>query len=262
MKISVFYHHILEAAKQEKCTEEEILEKIKGVGITAIEVDRDGISDIDRFCTILKRYDFSVSSIYGFYDFSRNDDLEKYEKHIKLAKVVKADKIMIVPGFYSKDKKMPTKVQLKNMIERTKKLCEVAEENGIKTTIEDFDDEKSPICSVSGMTEFLSEIPSLYVTFDTGNFIIKKEDELKAYEVLKNRIIHVHCKDRAYDKAGNIYASPIGKGFIKVSDILYELQGNGYKGNLAIEHFGAENYLEFMLKSAKWIKKKLEEFAL
>lgn len=262
MEISVFYHHILEAANQEHCTEEEILKKIKGAGITAVEVDRDGISDIDRFCAILKRYDFRVSSIYGFYDFSRSEDLEKCEKHIRLAKAVKADKIMVVPGFYSEDKEMLKKIQLKNMIERTKKLCEIAEENGLKVTIEDFDDEKSPLCSIDGMAEFLNEIPALYATLDTGNFIIKKEDEFKAYEVLKNKIIHVHCKDRAYDENGSICASPVGDGFIKMEDILYGLQRSGYNGKLTIEHFGAENYLEFMLKSANWINKKVEELVL
>lgn len=262
MKISVFYHHILESANQEHCTEEEIFEKIKAAGITAIEIDRDGISDTDKLCKILKTYDFSVSNIYGFYDFSKTEDLEKCEKHIKLAKDVKADKIMIVPGFYSEVDEMLRAVELKKMIERTKKLCEIAEENGLKSTIEDFDDEKSPICSLGGMADFLSEIPSLYVTLDTGNFIISGEDELVAYEILKNKIIHVHCKDRDYKEDRDMCASPVGEGFIKISDILHGLQRNGYEGNLVIEHFGAENYLEFMLKSAKWIKRKLEEFAL
>jgi sugar phosphate isomerase/epimerase len=262
MKISVFYHHILEAAKQEKCTEEKIFEKIKEAGITAVEVDRDGIDDINKFCAILKRYDFSVSSIYGFYDFSRNEDLEKCEKHIELAKAIKADKIMIVPGFYSEDNVNIREIELKNMIDRTKKLCEIAEKNKFKATIEDFDDEKSPICSVSGMAKFLNEIPSLYVTLDTGNFIIKKEDELRAYEVLKDRIIHVHCKDRIYDEDGSICASPVGEGFIKMEEILCELKKSGYIGKLAIEHFGAENYLDFMMKSANWINKKIGEFTL
>jgi len=262
MKISVFYNHILEAAKQEKCTEEEIFEKIKRAGITAVEIDRDGISDIDRFCSILKRYDFSVSSIYGFYDFSKNEDLEKCENHIGIAKAVKADKIIIVPGFYSEDNAIIRKIELKNMIERTKKLCKSIEENELKATIEDFDDEKSPLCSMCGMADFLNEIPSLYVTLDTGNFIVSGEDELSACEILKNRIIHVHCKDRAYCEDGSISASPVGEGFIKMADVLYALQRSGYKGNLAIEHFGAENYLEFMMKSAKWIKGKLEEFDL
>ena len=107
------------------------------------------------------------------------------------------------------------------------------------------------------MTDFLNEIPSLYVTLDTGNFIIKKEDEFRAYEVLKSRIIHVHCKDRAYDKDGSMCASPVGEGFIKMVDILYGLQRTGYDGKLTIEHFGAENYLEFMLKSANWINEKI-----
>lgn len=262
MKISVFYHHILEAANQEHCTEEEILKKIKAAGITAIELDRDGISDTDKLCEILKTYGFSVSNIYGFYDFSKTEDLEKCEKHIKLAKDVKADKIMIVPGFYSEVDEMLRTVELKKMIEGTKKLCEIAEENAIRATIEDFDDDKSPLCSLVGMTDFLKQIPSLYVTLDTGNFIISGEDELMAFETLKSRIIHVHCKDRAYEENGSMCASTVGGGFIKMSEIFTGLVKMNYSGILTIEHFGAENYLEFMLKSAEWINRKMEDLVL
>jgi sugar phosphate isomerase/epimerase len=141
-------------------------------------------------------------------------------------------------------------------------LCEIAEENGIKATIEDFDDEKSPLCSLGGMADFLNQIPSLYVTLDTGNFIISGDDELVAFEMLKSRIIHVHCKDRAYDENGNMCASTVGGGFIKISEIFNGLIRIDYSGILTIEHFGAGNYLEFMLKSAEWINRKMEDLVL
>ena len=258
MKISVFYHHIVEAAKQVGCTEEEILKKIKEVGITAVELDRDDILNPDKLLELLKRNEFSVSSIYGFYDFSETEDLENCKKHIKLAMAMEAYKIMIVPGFYSKTDESARKRELEQMIEGTRKLCKMAKANGMRVTIEDFDDEKSPLCSISGMSTFLDEIPSLYVTLDTGNFIISGEDELEAFEKLKNKVIHVHCKDRPYDKNGNICPIPVGKGFIKMSGVLEELSKMHYDGYLAIEHFGAENYLEFMIESAKWIRRKVE----
>ena len=258
MKISVFYHHIVEAAKQVGCTEEEILKKIKEVGITAVELDRDDTLNPDKLLELLKRNEFSVSSIYGFYDFSETEDLENCKKHIKLAMAMEADKIMIVPGFYSKTDESARKRELEQMIEGTRKLCKMAEANGMRVTIEDFDDEKSPLCSISGMGTFLDEIPSLYVTLDTGNFIISGEDELEAFEKLKNKVIHVHCKDRAYDENGNICPISVGKGFIKMSEVLEELSKMHYDGYLAIEHFGAENYLEFMIESAKWIRRKVE----
>jgi L-ribulose-5-phosphate 3-epimerase len=262
MKISVFYHHILEAANQEHCTEDEIFKKIKSAGITAVELDRDGVPDAERFCETLKKHDFCVSNIYGFYNFSQTDDLENCKKHIKLAKAVKADKIMIVPGFYSKTDEVVKKIELKKMIQGTKKLCGIAKENGIKATIEDFDDEKSPLCSLGGIADFLNQIPSLYVTFDTGNFIISGEDELMALEMLKSRIIHVHCKDRDYEENGKVCASTVGGGGIKISEIFNGLIRMNYSGIITIEHFEAGNYLEFMLKSAEWINRKMEDLVL
>lgn len=258
MRISVFYHHIVEAAKQKKCIEDEILKKVKEAGITAVELDRDDIKNPIELSKRLEKYGLGVSNIYGFYDFMEIDDMERCKHHVQLAEEMKADKIMIVPGFYTQEDEEARKRELENMIKGTRKLCEMANAKGIRATIEDFDDERSPLCSIGGMTRFLDEIPSLYVTLDTGNFIVKGEDELEALEKLKDKIIHVHCKDRAYDEEKNICPSPVGKGFIKMEEILKELSKMRYTEKLTIEHFGAEDYLDFILESANWIKKTIE----
>ena len=66
----------------------------------------------------------------------------------------------------------------------------------IAVVIEDFDDRNSPIASVSGMKWFAEQVPGLCFTFDTGNFIIHGEDIFAAWEELKDKVVHVHCKDR------------------------------------------------------------------
>ncbi len=66
----------------------------------------------------------------------------------------------------------------------------------ITVVIEDFDDRNSPIASVSGMKWFAEQVPGLCFTFDTGNFIIHGEDIFAAWEELKDKVVHVHCKDR------------------------------------------------------------------
>ena len=66
----------------------------------------------------------------------------------------------------------------------------------IAVVIEDFDDRNSPIASVSGMKWFAEQVPGLCFTFDTGNFIIHGEDVFAAWEELKDKVVHVHCKDR------------------------------------------------------------------
>ncbi len=256
MRISVFYHHMIEAAKQEKCSLDEIFCKIKEVGITAVELDRDGIDEEDKLKEMLDRYGFCVSSIYGFYDFPQGDEEEKCRRHIHLAKVLGADKIMIIPGFYHSEEEAGKEKELLKMIERTGYLCSLAQENGIIGTIEDFDSEVSPLSSVNGMKQFLTKIPSLSVTLDTGNFIISGEDEVMAYEALKDRIIHVHCKDRAYNENKKLCPSPVGKGFIKMGKVIQNLKKSNYHGFLTIEHFDTENYFDFIMKSAKWIREE------
>ena len=81
-----------------------------------------------------------------------------------------------------------------------REMCVYARSKGIAPTIEDFDDSKSPIATARQMLWFAERIPELKITFDTGNFMFSGEDELTAFGLLKDRIAHVHCKDRTFSK--------------------------------------------------------------
>ncbi len=258
MKLSVFYHHVLEAAKQENCTVDAVLSKIREFGITAVEVDRDAVAEPEELSKVLMRHEFTVSSMYGFYDFAQGCDPEKCRRHIALARAVGAGKIMVVPGFYTKPEAAERETELKRMLEGTAYLTRLAGESGIRTTIEDFDDRTSPLHTISGVRKFLREIPALGMTFDTGNFILSGEDELEALDLLQDRIVHVHCKDRAYDDNRNICPSPVGYGFLKMKEMIERLKVSHYDGFLAIEHFDAPNYLDFIQKSADWLNRNKE----
>lgn len=43
----------------------------------------------------------------------------------------------------------------------------------------------------------MKNVPGLKYTLDTGNFAFSDENVLEAMEVMKDYIVHVHCKDRA-----------------------------------------------------------------
>ena len=118
---------------------------------------------------------------------------------------------------------------------------------GITVTVEDFDDECSPLSGMNGLRWFMDRIPDLGYTFDTGNFIIQKEDEQKAFELLKDRIVHVHCKDRGSKPLA------VGSGTIPISAILGKLKEMNYDGYLAIEHFDAEDQETCISQSAEYL---------
>lgn len=58
----------------------------------------------------------------------------------------------------------------------------------------------------------------LKFTLDTGNFAYSDEDAVQAYEVLKDYIVHVHCKDRNVDPALTGSTGTIGDFLRQQSD--------------------------------------------
>lgn len=268
MKLSVFFHHICEAAHQSGKTVPEILEIAKSFGIDYLEFD---ISDLknDETAALLADSGMKISSVYGFYDFVNSDDLSGAIYHCGRAAELGSEKIMLIPGFYSENDKSVMKNEREKMLAAMKKVCEYAHEKGLTPTIEDFDDFLSPISTSERMLDFVNEIPYLKVTFDTGNFMYSAESENYAFERLKPYIVHVHCKDRSMTPdercemkcavdGTEMYACPTGDGCVAVAHIVKELAESGYDGIFTIEHFGAYDQLSFMKKSAENLRGMLE----
>lgn len=131
--------------------------------------------------------------------------------------------------------------------------------------LEDFDDKTAHFSTAEGLKYFMEQVPELYCTFDTGNFLYSEEDSLEVLPMFLDRIGHVHCKDRSFSEvkgeefkatiAGrNMFSSPVGSGMIKMKEIVEEIKRSGYDDYFAIEHFGSLNQIGFMEKSAEWLR--------
>lgn len=268
MKLSVFYHHICEAAQQSGKTVPEILKTAKSFGIDYLEFD---IADLknDETADILSNSGMKISSVYGFYDFAGSADLGGAFYHCDRAAELGSEKIMLIPGFYSANDKLVMEKEREKMLAAMRTVCEYAHEKGLTPTIEDFDDFLSPISTSERMLDFVNEVPYLKVTFDTGNFMYSAESENYAFERLKSYIVHVHCKDRSMTPdercemkcavdGTEMYACPTGDGCVAVAHIVKELAKSSYDGIFTIEHFGAYDQLLFMKKSAENLRGMLE----
>ena len=67
MKISVFYEHISEAAKQENKSLEKICELVSSYGITGVEIENTRlIQEKDMVLNALNKAGLSISCMYGF----------------------------------------------------------------------------------------------------------------------------------------------------------------------------------------------------
>lgn len=268
MKISVFYHHIREAARQQHCQIREILPVLRESGYTGVELDLNDCEDVGALKVMLQENGLKVSNICCFFSFAEQKEEERIDRLIRTAVELETARVMPVPGFYPEG--MDLQEAGKAITEGLSVLCRKAFAAGLQVSLEDFDNEKSPICTVEGMKYFADRIEGLGYTFDTGNFAYMGEDVSRAFEVLKDKIIHVHCKDRSLipDEGHSplitpdgryLYACSFGAGFLPTRQIVRSLKGISYKGWYTVEHFGTDDYLEAMKRSAAFLTQELSE---
>ena len=284
IRLSVFFDHILQAEEQTGKHIPELLAEVKNAGISAVEINRTYLLEHPATLETLETAGLQVSCIYEFYALERGRETEKARRHIEIARKTKAGKILIVPGFFSVETEefvncVPDREKVWDYLSHSEKaqrmadgLREIVEMAGsrniadtpITVVIEDFDDRNSPIACVSGMQWFAEQVPGLCFTFDTGNFIIHGEDIFAAWEELKDKVVHVHCKDRKISSDKPLQTqknatldikecylpAAVGEGCIPIKELVYKMKEYGYRGYLAIEHFDAADQEAYMQKSA------------
>jgi sugar phosphate isomerase/epimerase len=276
MRISVFFDHIREASQQTGQPLEDVLRQVRGMGITALECSLESLTeDVKGRKALFDACGMTVSSIYGMYDFANTRDTSLAYPLIDTAAFFGADKVLVVPGFTAIDEENPAAATravgtpaMEQMAEVLNALCAYAGARHITVTMEDFDDAHAPFASEVQLKWFLEQVTELKICFDTGNFLYADVEELAAFEVLKQRIAHVHCKDRSLvpderetpkltvtGKA--LYASPVGSGCIRMEEVIRRLLAMGYDDTLAVEHFGAQDQLLFMEQSAAFLQEVL-----
>ncbi|AIQ44328.1 sugar phosphate isomerase/epimerase family protein [Paenibacillus sp. FSL R5-0912] len=270
MKLSVFYNHIVKASEQSGLPLTDVLDKVHAYGIEAVELDlEEALTGTEAMIKRLDAAGLSVASMYAFFDFGNQPAPEPGYAFIDTAAYMGAGKVLVIPGFMEETASPEQRSQaLQSMAAALNAICDYAERKGIRVTMEDFDDIRAPFSSADALLWFLEQVPKLAITFDTGNFIYRGEDELEAFAKLKERTVHVHCKDRSLEDNGGeprisvsgipLYPSPVGSGCIRIAEVLRMLKAEGYADTLAIEHFDAVDQLGYMEQSAAWLRSMLD----
>ncbi|MCQ2519575.1 MAG: sugar phosphate isomerase/epimerase [Lachnospiraceae bacterium] len=256
-------------------------------GISGVEMEYSTYIKDPDILLDMKEADLRISCFYQFFEFGKNYDagIKIGKKMIRTAKKLGVSRVMIIPGFildrkalkisasaddYEKTRELMEKLpEIIAMRQGLRTLARYAMKNGIQACIEDFDALNSPISRINEIRYFLEEIPELGHALDTGNYIFSDEDILEAFEQFKDRIVHVHCKDRGMDKNDEcdknwfpegfknrkgLYPVAVGDGYIPMKEVVSKVLATGYDGYFAIEHFGARKQLEYMKKSADFLR--------
>lgn len=297
VKMSVFYEHLREAAEQTGKSMEELYREAKKAGIDGIEIDYSVLAADGGIYSSIRDAGLEISNMYQFFDFGRKyaAGLHLGRKMIDTAKRLGIKRIMIIPGFLDEEaaaalnqasasyeqtaEYMAGNSEIQSMKEAIAELTDYASERDIMVSMEDFDSFDSPIARMHPIKWFLDQVPDLKHTLDMGNYAFSDEDAAEAYQLMKDRIGHVHCKDRGEEAEDDpeiwkgvgvpygtplkvrkgIKPIPVGDGYMPIAELVTKLVSRGYEGYLAIEHFGAPDQLGFMVKSAEFLKGLLEQ---
>lgn len=276
-KLNIFLEHIYEGAEQKSITPEKMLTYAKNAGYDGLECDLWRLSEKSETKKLFDSTGLSVSSVYNMYDFGHEEislSKDKIYAHLETAAYFGAKTVLAVAGFITPEDNFDT---VRNrMAEALEFMCEAAEKHGITVTLEDFDDNAAPYSDSDGLLWFMENVKGLRFTFDTGNFAYSLENAEDAYVKLKKYISHVHLKDRSHDRsrANNnntnskpdlsgklMYPCEAGNGYIGIEGLVKKLLTDGYKGSLSVEHFGANDQLMYMQKSAENVIKMIKEFS-
>lgn len=272
MKLVTFYDHILELSEQEHIPLSEALLEAKRLGIDLLEVSSNNIAGhINDVKESLIAAGMGVSSVCAYFDFGQNPEIASAGiPALEAAAALGAPRVLVIPGFFAAhDTDAEKEKQTQNMIHALNRFAEKAKALGISLIMEEYDSLNAPYRNTAGLQRFLNFVPDLSCAFDTGNFIFSGEDVLTAYDALKNRITHVHLKDRAFhvpseggiDKEAAdgriLYPAAVGQGALPLSQIITRLKADGYCGDYTIEHYGAANQLQYLASSVTWLKQQL-----
>lgn len=271
VRIATFYDHILDIARQENLFTVDALKLARELGVEAVEASANNVlGREDEIGQELAMADLEISAIPAYFDFGRDGDVERQASPVlEAAQYLGAPKVLVIPGFFGKeDPPEEREIQTVRMEEGINRLADLALNYGVSLVMEDFDSELAPFSTMEGVRRFLDRCPGLSCAFDTGNFRFAGQDAREAYGLLRDRIGHVHLKDRAYVQSNEeepkvavdgtaLYPAPVGSGDLPMEELLALLKRDGYDGTYTVEHYGSNRTLEYLRSSVEWVKNQL-----
>lgn len=270
MRTGLFYHHVLEAARQTGRPNEDILKELAAAGASCLSVDdAHYLHDPAAFAQSVARFGFSVEAAAHWVDFRDGYDESAVLPVLDALNEMRAPHLLALPVFPRAERRAH---DLAATAEGLARLCESASKRGVAVSLEDFDNALSPCATLQGLQYFLSRAPGLRITFDTGNFIFMEEDARAALKALLPRVALVHVKDRQTkplagakplitSRGRALYPCSAGGGMIPLQGLLSTLKAAGYAGACVIEHYGSPDMLGYALASLQFVNAAWERAA-
>ena len=258
--LSVFYHYVLDVAKQCGIGVEESLGRVRAMGYEGLAFDIVFLTDRPAQRRLYQAAGLAVTSVYADVDFvhwqpercwrAANDLLD-------CCAFFGARTALVLPGVFKDGDDQVA--GLRKIYAGLETVCRLGADAGIDVTVENFGFAGSPNGPIAGCRDMLANVEGLKFTLDTGNFACFGEDPFTAYADLKDSIAYVHLKERPRGPDGRIVIdnAPVGDGALELDRLIRTLVADGYAGAFAVEQFGLADQLAALRRSADFCRRAL-----
>lgn len=247
LKISIFASHVESIASEQGIAFDDALGRVAALGYRGVDVYEG--TPADRLQAI-RRNGMEIPCVIGTPRFESTYDEDWAEGLVAYAAANRIPRIMLVPGFFTKDGDRDAELEL--IAGRTERFARTALASGIETMVEDYDSPESPTRDSGLLRRFFAFAPSVKLVFDTGNFAFAGESPLAADSEFSCRIAHYHLKDRPGE--GTWSSVPVGSGIVPMCELLSRAIDRGYGGWFTVEHFGVSDMLSAAGESIGYLR--------
>ena len=234
-RISIFCDHIWTLSHQEGISFPEAAARIRAIGYEGVDVR---VLQKPEEIRTLDSLGFAHACAIADIDYGAGEQPEMEETALRFMKEYGYERLLLVPGLMPDGSTPEARAAAR---ERIAAFTEKAAAQGVKVMVEDYDNPRSLCYNTARIDTLLALSTELGIVFDTGNFLFAGEDALASYAHFRDRIGHVHLKDRV--SPDDMHCVPAGSGCIPIADIVRDLVATGYTGWLTIEQYGSRQML-------------------
>ena len=265
-ELSVYTVYLRELARENF---PELLRRLSERSVSGADIIDDELSTLplEEYTRVLRSVGMKPSALVITEDFVTADDREEVFSKIQ-GQIYEMEKagvplLMAAPSIrLTKTDEEPAELR-DRMIEGLGRIIGLAEKAGIRVVIENQSSIMRPDSRARDLRYILDALPSLGFVFDSGNFYPIGEDALCSFDILSDRIEHVHMKDWIRDPLGKmktwsgerLSGCAIGEGFLPNGKIAKRLSEIGYRGRVTLEINATDIDENMLIKSADHLRR-------
>ena len=250
-RISIFFDHVREIAKQENISVREAAQRVRQLGYDGIDVR---VNDPEEQLRMLDELGFQHACAIADINLIEGEQPEVVRKVLDFMHHHDYQRLLLLPGLLPKD---ASSQYIDAACTRIAAFVKTAQREGVDVMVEDFDNPRAICYNTPILDHLFAASPQLNHVFDTGNYPYCGEEVMVALNHFRERVHHVHLKDRKAMRDGASLV--IGTGIVPLKEFISTLLSSGYDGWFCVEHFGAPNMLRYATQSIANVKAALAE---